>query len=95
MMRSLGELLTIEHFMEVAIGCEHRLFCALEVAFRKLCFDQQITQPHINLGAIEPTVKQGNPSLVAKVGCAGVEGESGRSVSPNVRMAEDIHQKRV
>jgi hypothetical protein len=76
----LGQLLVIEHLMEVAISQEHALLGLLEVVLRELCFDQHTSQPLIPFGPVKSAVRQWDSGPVAKAGkCVGFSSQESES----------------
>src|SRR5579863_2195571 len=84
--------------MKITISGKHPLLSLLKVAFRELCFDQQIPHDHIDLRPVDSSSDQRNSSLVPKTWFAtGLKPEHCQHspAAPHPRMAEDIHQQRI
>ena len=90
--------LAIEHQIEIAVGFHNRGCTRLETDFGQLCLDEQGTETHIDLGAIETPVGQRHTRLPAEnrrrivIDAKGIThcgrlGDAGR--------AENVHQERV
>jgi hypothetical protein len=60
--RAYYEAVPHEYLAKVTIQAHCWLSRSLKIALGQLCFDQQVTQPHIHFGAIDLSIYKGDTS---------------------------------
>src|SRR5690348_1058473 len=95
---ALRKYFPVKYRLEVAVRLDNMLGLLLEVSLGELGFDEQVTEMHIDFGAIGPAIGQGNAGFEAEFGLNRILDtkhiqERLRLECP--RVAEDVHQQRI